>query len=1416
MAIIKTANGHQTSLLVSQHIPDFVRSDHPKFVTFIEKYYEFLANNSLMQTSDGTNYYGADYASKAISDIHDIDTTDIDLFVESFQKQYAVNFPRSVYNTEDTRILYKNILDFYRAVGTEDSFKMLFRLIYNEDIEIYYPKEDMLIASGGNYVQQVRVKLRHVDDLNNIENAKIVGKTSGAYGTVETIDVLPPQSISYVPGKIGKTSSTYNSGQANTEIYDSNRLLEKTGREAYAYLTNQHGTFDIFEEVYYVKDNETVTTVSNTTILPVTTNMVLSDTYDYAFANSVVSFDDGRHYKSSNSQYVPWGTANIGFANTGLWHTTGTGQGQIQVYPDPTVTSSFLTQPVLRIGNNCGATGGGTASATGDLRQLVYSRNIPIYSDDTIYKLSITARDVGGNSALSIAEGNKFSAGVVCIRHDLDRIDSTYNDTYDNPFWFASHQQAIDDNFFTYTAYFKGRQTAQNLNTVYPSTKYGSGGRVDLTSGTRYYNSIQNAINGETLLPFNTTWFKPAIKVNEPNGASYSQGVTEIKLVQVEEIGSMQSNFEKGAGEYRDESSLLSTKGAHLQDGYYRQLYAYDIRSQQQMEDYNTVVRKTAHPAGLKMFGTKITETQADSIWTTATATTNLTETFSPDTIDSLAGWWKADELGPVNIEWKKFTPDATNVSNGIFGTNTNRMTAGGSLFEDRDADYLSRISPPLTDEVIDTIQVEYSGLSAPPVGGSRSLKLTDTHTDSVPQVLLGPQVSLSGYKRQQNYDDHSFGVVLDPGKKWLVSCYAMTSNLISDVSGMNSFRFNFHSSNTSGYSGSNKISGMVEPFTEVNTWERKANTIDMSSGAHINTTRTFLKFIFADRSSFTQATGNTYYLIDGIMIEEYIPETHGAQAPYTPSPYVRPGLNGSNVLSWYDQSVNEHHVYANTHGGKFYTPQFIANAVNGNPAVRFSANTVKNTGNVYQYSSIGGTANSYALEHGDATNFKPPTSGLQATKTLAASSLAKPVANTWTIMAVVKTNLAINSTSYDATLNPTIFNSGYGGNKNSLDSGAGSITGTMHLGYDVIDETGAVLTNVVNSTAGIISTNTAAITDFGDTLSSANTTQFRIVGMSINASSLSGSSVTDLLNFHIDGRRFANSEINNTLSDMSYTGMHGISQNAYVTSIGKWAPSNNKIWDTSATGVNNLYQYGAADWDGDIAEILVFNEKLTNTNIAFVEGYLAHKYSLQENLLHKDGSSAANTYAYKWDFANTEDGWTKDTGTFTKHAANLQFTGTSTGASGHFIYTNFPSEPIDGSGFQSIKIRFWRQDNPGTDQEQWSGKIRWTTTRSGEDSFETGSNSQRSVQFDASEPADTTNFYDHYVVPATLTADTNNWANSMITGLKLEFSTGVDSTVDYYIDEISVYDATRTHHPFRYDAPTNVRGYANSWYRDY
>ena len=163
MALYNSANTHQTSLLVAQQIPDFIRSDHPKFVTFIEKYYEFLADNTLLDASDGDKYYGAEYALKAIPDIHDIDNTDYSQFEEFFRSQYAKNFTQNYHPNTNPRNLYKNLINFYRAVGTEDSFRMLFRLLYDEEIEIYYPRQDILIASGGNFTQKLHMLMTYIN-----------------------------------------------------------------------------------------------------------------------------------------------------------------------------------------------------------------------------------------------------------------------------------------------------------------------------------------------------------------------------------------------------------------------------------------------------------------------------------------------------------------------------------------------------------------------------------------------------------------------------------------------------------------------------------------------------------------------------------------------------------------------------------------------------------------------------------------------------------------------------------------------------------------------------------------------------------------------------------------------------------------------------------------------------------------------------------------------------------------------------------------------------------------------------------------------------------------------------------------------------------------------------------------------------
>ena len=445
------------------------------------------------------------------------------------------------------------------------------------------------------------------------------------------------------------------------------------------------------------------------------------------------------------------------------------------------------------------------------------------------------------------------------------------------------------------------------------------------------------------------------------------------------------------------------------------------------------------------------------------------------------------------------------------------------------------------------------------------------------------------------------------------------------------------------GLTGGSTTQGMQPNFSEPDTWQRIAAPVDLSDSPY---TRGFLILRMPDRRSFTGSTGNTVLHVDGIMIEEYNEALHGAvTGPYTPSPYVGPGMNGANVVSWYDQSVNKHHVYANTHGGIYYPPQFVANAINGKPAIRFAANTVKNTANVYENSAIGGTVNALALSLGDSTAKKPPTAILQATTMMASNALSRPVSNAWTIMAVGKRNLNYQGIYYgftykNATDRDVIFNSGYNGDtwhsgdEDEVLSSVSGSGGSMELQLNVgADHTNPRLTVAVSNASMLTQVNTDALHTTGNHISPDGwSNNYCIYGVSEYAGTIS-SGDTDTINFHFNGRRWANSGLSFS-SDMvdKHTIHDGIvwdDQIPYRTSIGGWAPSNNQIFDTGTGGVNQKYIHGHHNWDGEIAEILVFNEKLSNTNIALVEGYLAWKYGLQANLVHKD-VSGDHPYRYQ------------------------------------------------------------------------------------------------------------------------------------------------------------------------------------------
>jgi hypothetical protein len=126
------------STLVRNQLPEFIRNDYDTFVAFIEAYYEFLELQG-----------GAMNTSKNLLEYLNVETT-LDAFIEHFRKQYLTLIPTDA--IPDKAWLIQHIKEFYRARGTEKALRFLFRLLYNEEIEIFYPKQYILKASGGNWI----------------------------------------------------------------------------------------------------------------------------------------------------------------------------------------------------------------------------------------------------------------------------------------------------------------------------------------------------------------------------------------------------------------------------------------------------------------------------------------------------------------------------------------------------------------------------------------------------------------------------------------------------------------------------------------------------------------------------------------------------------------------------------------------------------------------------------------------------------------------------------------------------------------------------------------------------------------------------------------------------------------------------------------------------------------------------------------------------------------------------------------------------------------------------------------------------------------------------------------------------------------------------------------------------------------
>ncbi len=198
------------SSLVEEQFPSFYKEEGEMFIAFVKAYFEWLElENNITRESRNLMSY------------RDIDSTLIK-FVENFQYKYLQGVPRQY--TGDRRLLQKHIKEIYASKGTSRGLELLFRLLFNEDINVYFPGDDVIKPSDGDFFKPRYLEMQYNPYLQFYVNKLITGRVSGATAIVNDYRYFLKENNRY---DIFYLSNITGDFQAGEEIVNETVLAEQ-------------------------------------------------------------------------------------------------------------------------------------------------------------------------------------------------------------------------------------------------------------------------------------------------------------------------------------------------------------------------------------------------------------------------------------------------------------------------------------------------------------------------------------------------------------------------------------------------------------------------------------------------------------------------------------------------------------------------------------------------------------------------------------------------------------------------------------------------------------------------------------------------------------------------------------------------------------------------------------------------------------------------------------------------------------------------------------------------------------------------------------------------------------------------------------------------------------------------------------
>jgi hypothetical protein len=580
MALVKA----KVSSVVSKQLPEFVREDNAQFVAFLEAYYEFLEQ----QQNQTRN----------LESIRDIDDT-LDSFIQYFRSELLSQIPTAILS--DKRYLAKQINDVYRSKGSIKSYEFLFRILFNETPQLYFPKVDMLRVSDGKYDQRVILRCSETtgDSFNLIGQTISQGFNRAIVESVIKFQVgsdviseitinensiagsfnteLPITGLDNITGTQITldllsilTDVQINNGGALYSVGSPVALLSGSGSDAQVEVTNiGYGSVDqiVIDSPGngYTIGSELV--FDNTDAGDVNDSLISARAIITDIDVDSILMEDGSYLQSETRNQFDLESATTGGIKAVQLLTGGFYYRKL-----PIVSASGGTgAKLIAIGSNIGR-----VIKVGITNPGVNYETPPI----ALFPVNIVVKDIVGSFSI----GDDISVATQTFATEIN---------VDNELLLESGDRIILESQQTPIGTVYSIDTDRNLITLFPSSdrivieKETDDGYLLSEEGLTFVNELSGQFETNQTIQ-NTTGASAKIISGTGNHAE-AVGVTGA-------LG-------RTLGKFVNADGKVSESSKKIQDSLFYQEYSYVIKVGQSIDKYRDAVKKLLHPIGLALFG---------------------------------------------------------------------------------------------------------------------------------------------------------------------------------------------------------------------------------------------------------------------------------------------------------------------------------------------------------------------------------------------------------------------------------------------------------------------------------------------------------------------------------------------------------------------------------------------------------------------------------------------------------------------------------------------------------------------------------------------------------------------------------------------------------------------------------------------